>query len=128
MRYVIVGNGVAGSKAAETIRKRDAQGEIVVLAAEPVPCYRRPALVDYFLGGWPQEGLLGHAPSFYERARIDLRLDTAAVGLDPEAHRLTLADGATLDYDRLLLAVGVNLPRGGLPGSDLDGYLPNYHK
>jgi nitrite reductase (NADH) large subunit len=121
MRYVIVGNGVAGTKAAETIRKRDAQGEIVVLSDEKVPFYRRPALVDYFLEGWSQEGLLGHAQSFYERSRIDLRLETGAVGLDPEAHRLTLAGGETLDYDRLLLAVGVNLPRDWLPGSDLAG-------
>lgn len=121
MRYVIVGNGVAGTKAAETIRKRDAQGEILILSAEPVPFYRRPALVDYFLEGWPPEGLLGHAPSFYERARIDLRLATEATGLDPAAHRLTLAGGETLAYDRLLLAVGVNLPRGWLPGSDLAG-------
>jgi len=121
MRYVIVGNGVAGTKAAETIRKRDAQGEIIVLSAEKVPFYRRPALVDYFLKGWSRERLLGHAPAFYERRQIDLRLETTAVGLDPEAHRLTLAGGETLDYDRLLLAGGVNLPRGWLPGSDLNG-------
>jgi len=121
MRYLVVGNGVAGTKAAETIRKRDAQGEILVLSAEALPFYRRPALVDYFLEGWETSGLLGHAPAFYERARIDLRLGTAVVGLDPAGHRVTLAGGETLAYDRLLLAVGVNLPRGWLPGSDLEG-------
>ncbi len=121
MRYLIVGNGVAGTKAAETIRKRDAQGEIVLLSAEPVPFYRRPALVDHMLAGGPLEGLLGHARSFYETHRIDLRLETVAAGLDPRAHRLTLAGGETLEYDRLLLAVGVDLPPGWLPGSDLAG-------
>jgi NAD(P)H-nitrite reductase large subunit len=121
MRYVIVGNGVAGTKAAETIRKRDAQSEIVVLSAEPVPFYRRPALVDHLQGGGSIEGLLGRALSFYDRARISLRLGTAAVGLDPRAHSLTLANGETMAYDRLLLAVGVDLPQGWLPGSDLAG-------
>lgn len=121
MRYLIVGNGVAGTKAAETIRKRDGQGEIVMLSAEPVPFYRRPALVDHLLSGGPLEGLLGHARSFYEANRIDLRLGTAAVGLDPAAHRLYLSGGEALDYDRLLLAVGADLPRRWLPGSDLGG-------
>jgi NAD(P)H-nitrite reductase large subunit len=123
MRYVIVGNGVAGTKAAETIRKRDAQGEIVIFSAEEVPFYRRPALVDYLLKGGSYEGLLGHARSFYERAGIDLHLGTAAIGLDPAGHRLTLAHGETLAYDRLLLAVGVSLPNGWLPGSDLAGVV-----
>ena len=123
MRYVIVGNGVAGTKAAETIRRRDEQGEILILSAEVLPFYRRPALVEYLLGHTPLEALISRPEAFYRAAHIELRLNTPVVGLDPHAHRLTLAGGETLPYDRLLLAVGAELPKNWLPGSDLAGII-----
>jgi len=123
MRYLIVGNGVAGTKAAETIRRRDSEGQIVILSSEEHPFYRRPALVDYLLGDTSRQGLLARPESFYRQARIDLRLGTPAVGLDPQAHRLFLAGGEALAYDRLLLAVGVTLLPSWLPGSDLAGVM-----
>ncbi|MGB9722322.1 MAG: NAD(P)/FAD-dependent oxidoreductase [Chloroflexia bacterium] len=123
MRYVIVGNGVAGTKAAETIRRRDAQGEILVLSSEAFPFYRRPALVEYLVGRTPLEGLIGHPEAFYRAAGIEVRLNTPVVGLDPHAHRLTLAGGETVPYDRLLLAVGAERPKNWLPGSELAGMI-----
>lgn len=123
MHYVIVGNGVAGTKAAETIRRRDAEGRITIVSAEDWPFYRRPALADYIAGELSRERLLARPESFYRQARIDLRLGTPAVGLEPQARRLLLAGGEALPYDRLLLAVGVELPPGWLPGADLAGVL-----
>ncbi len=123
MRYVIVGNGVAGTKAAETIRRRDAEGEILVLSSESFPFYRRPALVEYLSGRTSLEALISRPGAFYRAAGIQVRLNTPVVGLDPHAHRLTLARGETLPYDRLLLAVGAERPRNWLPGSELDGVL-----
>jgi NAD(P)H-nitrite reductase large subunit len=123
MRYVIVGNGVAGTKAAETIRKRDAQGEIIILSAEEVPFYRRPALVEHLAGRVSREGLRGRPASFYADRDIVLRLGTAAVGLDAAAHQLVLASGDTLAYDRLLLAVGVDRSPDWLPGANLSGVV-----
>ncbi len=123
MRYVIVGNGVAGTKAAETIRRRDAQGEILVLSSEAFPFYRRPALVEYLTGRTPLEALISRPEAFYRAADIQVRLSTPVVGLDPHAHRLTLAGGETLPYDRLLLAVGAERQRNWLPGSDLAGVI-----
>ena len=121
MHYLIIGNGVAGTKAAETIRRRDPDGRITILSAEEQPFYRRPALVDYLLGDVSRQGLLARPESFYRQARIELRLGTPAVGLEPSAHRLLLAGGEALTYDRLLLAVGVELPPAWLPGADLAG-------
>ncbi len=121
MRYVIVGNGVAGTKAAETIRKRDAQGQIIIVSAEEVPFYRRPALVEHLAGRVSVAGLQGRPGSFYEDRRIELRLGTMAVGLDAAAHQLALADGEVLAYDRLLLAVGVERSADWLPGANLPG-------
>lgn len=124
MRYVIVGNGVAGTKAAETIRRRDPEGGIVVVSAEEVAFYRRPALVEHLIGRVPLDELWGRWPEvFYREAGIELRLGTSAVALNPHARQLTLTGGQVLDYDRLLLAVGVNRQTGWLPGSDLGGVI-----
>ncbi len=123
MRYLIVGNGVAGTKAAETIRRRDAAVEVIVLSAEQMPFYRRPALVEYLAGRVSQAGLLARPEAFYQQNRIDLRLDSPAAGLDAPAHRLALADGSWLDYDRLLLAVGVDRRPDWLPGAQLAGVV-----
>lgn len=123
MRYLIVGNGVAGTKAAETIRRRDPQGEIVVLSSESVPFYRRPALVEHLLGRVSQEGLLAKPEAFYQEARIDLRLQSTASELSPHDHRLTLAGGEVLEYDRLLLAVGLARSPDRFPGAELAGVV-----
>ncbi len=121
MRYVIVGNGVAGTKAAETIRKRAPGSEVIVLSEEAFPFYRRPSLVEHLRGRVPRDHLWGYPPSFYQEAGIDLRLKARVIDLNPRAHELTLADGKTLPYDRLLLAPGVRPQPHLLPGGDLEG-------
>lgn len=123
MRYVIVGNGVAGTKAAETIRRRDPVGEIIVLSKEEVPFYRRPSLVEHLVGKVPLDHLWGRPEDFYRQANIDLRLGTPAVALNAHARELTLGNGEVLAYDRLLLAMGLGRPAGGPPGSDLQGIV-----
>jgi nitrite reductase (NADH) large subunit len=124
MRYLIVGNGVAGTKAAETIRRRDPEGEIVVLSAEEVPFYRRPALVDHLVGRVPLDDLWGRWPeAFYREAGIELRLGATAARLNATTNQLTLDSGEVLSYDRLLLAVGLSPQKGWLPGSELEGVV-----
>lgn len=123
MRYVIVGNGVAGTKAAETIRRRDAQGEIIVLSAETVPFYRRPALVEYLLGRVSLEGLAGRPAALYRDLGIDLRLGATVVGINAQTGDVHLPGGEAIGYDRLLLAVGLSQASGVLPGADLAGVV-----
>ncbi|MGC8872835.1 MAG: FAD-dependent oxidoreductase [Chloroflexia bacterium] len=123
MRYVIVGNGVAGTKAAEVIRKREAEAEITILSAERVAFYRRPALVDHLSGRVPLEELRGRPACFYEENRIDLRLGTTVTGLDTRSYHVETASGERIPYDRLLLAVGVAPERGHIPGDTLSGLL-----
>ncbi len=123
MRYVIVGNGVAGTKAAETIGRRDQQAEVIVVSDEQDPFYRRPALVEHLAGRVSRESLVGRPEAFYQELGLDLRLGNAAVGLNPQEHQLSLADGEVLSYDRLLLAVGVDRKTGLLPGAELGGIV-----
>ena len=61
--YAIVGNGVAGLRAAELIRKNDRYEKITLLSDEPYPFYYRPQLAD-FIGGSAKESSLGSKQGF----------------------------------------------------------------
>jgi NAD(P)H-nitrite reductase large subunit len=126
MRYIIVGNGVAGTKAAETIRRRDREGQIVLLSDEPYPFYRRPALVEHLAGHVSLEGLSGRPKGFYKDMGVELHLSNPVVGMNAQTQQVTLSDGQELHYDKLLLAVGLKRKQGVIPGDNLDGILTLY--
>lgn len=105
-QYVIVGNGVAGITAAQAIVRADPAGEVHVFGAEPYPYYRRPRLWEFIADEIEQEALYFRPPEWYAKRSIHLHLGVRATSLDPAAHRLDLADGSHVNYDRLLLATG----------------------
>ncbi len=105
-RYVIVGNGVAGITAAQTIARADPSAEVHVFGAEPFPYYRRPHLWKFIAGELEQEKLYFRPQDWYAKHNIHLHLSARVTALDPAAHSLTLAGGRTVDYTRLLLATG----------------------
>jgi len=121
-RYVIVGGGIAAGRAADGIRKLDAEGRIALVCAEAHPPYQRPPLSKGYLTG--SEGLdhvyLKEADA-YAQDQVDLITGVAATALDRAAHQVTLADGQVLGYERLLLATGSQARRLPLPGGDLEG-------
>ena len=119
--FVIVGNGVTGIRAAEVLRRRVDDADITILAEEPYPFYRRPQLADFATGVVGEARLWAKKPAFYEENRLNVRLGSRAVALDPDAHAVTLADGAALTYDKLLVASGRRVGVGALKGSDLAG-------
>jgi nitrite reductase (NADH) large subunit len=106
MIYVIVGNGVAGVTAAQSIVRADPSAEVHIFGAEPYPYYRRPLLWEFIAGQIEQDELIFRPPEWYAQRGIHLHLGVPATTLDPAAHRLTLADGSQADYDRTLLATG----------------------
>ena len=106
MIYVIVGNGVAGVTAAQSIVRADPSAEVHIFGAEPYPYYRRPLLWEFIAGQIEQDELIFRPPEWYAQRGIHLHLGVRATTLDPAAHRLTLADGSQADYDRALLATG----------------------
>jgi len=106
MIYVIVGNGVAGVTAAQSIVRADPSAEVHIFGAEPYPYYRRPLLWEFIAGQIEQDELTFRPPEWYAQRGIHLHLGVPATTLDPAAHRLTLADGSQADYDRALLATG----------------------
>ena len=106
MKHVIVGNGVAGVTAAQSIVRADPSAEVHIFGAEPYPYYRRPLLWEFIAGQIEQDELTFRPPEWYAQRGIHLHLGVRATTLDPAAHRLTLADGSQADYDRAMLATG----------------------
>jgi nitrite reductase (NADH) large subunit len=121
--YVIIGNGVAGTKAASAIRGSNATAEITILSADDRPFYLRPKLADFIAGKIPEPSLAGKQLVFYARNGLTLRLNTRVDGLDTAKQQLRLTDGASVSYDSLLIASGGRPARPTFPGSDLDGVV-----
>ncbi len=121
-RYVIVGNGPAGVTAAETIRRHDESGDIRIVGGENAGFYSRPGLAYVLTGAIPEERLFSRPDSAYERAHVQRTVGTVRT-IEPRGHRLELADGEALRYDRLLLAVGARAVRPEIPGIELQGVV-----
>jgi 3-phenylpropionate/trans-cinnamate dioxygenase ferredoxin reductase subunit len=117
--YVIVGAGLAGAKAAETLRAEGFEGPVTLIGDEDEVPYERPPLSKgYLLGKDARDSAAVHPRAWYDEQRIDLRLGTAVTALDPAAHEVELAGGERLPYAKLLLATGSVVSRLAVPGGD----------
>lgn len=102
-RVVVVGAGLAGVTAVETLRSRGYDGALTLLDADPAPPYDRPPLSKSALRtGLPVEL---RPVDTWSRLDVDLRLGVRATGVDVARHALGTSEGP-LEYDRLLLATG----------------------
>ena len=120
-RFVIVGGGLAGAKAAETLRAENFDGEIVLFCDEPVRPYERPPLSKgILLGKAERDSAFVHPADWYETNGVDLRTGVTVAAIDPPSHLVTFA-GSTLPYDKLLLTAGASPRRLDIPGDALDG-------
>ena len=98
--FVIVGAGLAGAKAAETLREEGFDGRVVLLAEEDVRPYERPPLSKDYLRGEAEEGaIFVHDAGFYDAHEIELRTGTRVAELAPQASEVELAGGERIRYD-----------------------------
>jgi anthranilate 1,2-dioxygenase ferredoxin reductase subunit len=112
MRYVIIGAGPAGMRAAEVLHAQDAGADILLIGDEPHPPYDRPPLSKAFITDDLAPATLHLKPeSFYTEQRIALRLGTTATSIDRAAKHVQLADGERVAYDKLLIATGCRARR-----------------
>jgi 3-phenylpropionate/trans-cinnamate dioxygenase ferredoxin reductase component len=126
--FVIVGAGLAGAKAAETLRTEGFDGRVVLIGEEPHRPYERPPLSKQYLRGEQGfEDAAVHPAEFYDQHDIELRTSAKVQTLDATSRAVTLASGERLGYDGLLIATGATPRRLAVPGSELDGvhYLSN---
>ncbi|HMG79776.1 MAG TPA: FAD-dependent oxidoreductase [Xanthobacteraceae bacterium] len=123
-KIVIVGGGAAGFAAAEMLRRRGFGGSIVMVSNDTAPPVDRPNLSkDYLAGSAPEDWLPLRPNDFYGESKIDLRLATEVTAIDTKERQVRCANGASLDYDQLLLATGAEPVRLPVPAAD----LPHVH-
>jgi 3-phenylpropionate/trans-cinnamate dioxygenase ferredoxin reductase component len=120
--FVIIGGGLGGAKAAEALRDKGFDGQIVLCAEEEHLPYERPPLSKEFLAGKKSlSDFTVHDPAWYRDNDIDLRVGTRALSVDRAAHTVELPDNTTVGYDKVLLATGSRSRRLPIPGSDAAG-------
>ena len=120
--FVIVGAGLAGAKAAETLRAEGFDGRLVLFGEEAERPYERPPLSKAYLRGeTDRDSLYVHPEGFYAAHGIELRPSSPVGAIDPGSRQVELVSGERISHERLLLATGAAPRRLPLPGADLAG-------
>jgi len=123
-QFVIVGGGLAGAKAAETLRAEGFTGGVVLIGAESERPYERPPLSKgLLLGKSEPEAAYVHPADWYGANDVELRTGESVIAIDRDHRGVELASGTIIGYDRLLLTTGSAVRRLALHGTDLDGVL-----
>jgi NADPH-dependent 2,4-dienoyl-CoA reductase/sulfur reductase-like enzyme/pSer/pThr/pTyr-binding forkhead associated (FHA) protein len=118
--YLIIGNGIAGITAAETLRSEDPNATIGIVADDPLPVYYRPALKDYLAGRVDEERLWARPVHLYQEQKIFF-LSEHVEGIQAQQHKVQLQSRRQITYGKLLLANGASPARLSCPGCDLPG-------
>lgn len=113
--YLIIGGGIAGTTAAETIRKHDANGTIVIVSDEPHRLYSRVLLPHYVRGKIKREFVFLKSPEWYQNHSIVLKNNRTLARLDVASHVAMLDDGTEYHYRKLLLATGGHVRKLDFP-------------
>jgi nitrite reductase (NADH) large subunit len=119
--YLVIGNGVAGTTAAENIRKQDKKGNITIVTDEDLPFYWRIKLNEYISGDISEEQLLAKKEDWYRDQNITLKLKTRIVGADAQKKVVVTEDKEELAYDSLLIATGSHSFIPPIKGSEKRG-------
>jgi NADPH-dependent 2,4-dienoyl-CoA reductase/sulfur reductase-like enzyme/nitrite reductase/ring-hydroxylating ferredoxin subunit len=118
-RMVIVGGGAAGFSAAEMLRREGFDGSLALISSDDAPPYDRPnCSKDYLAGNAPEEWMPLRPDDYYQQQSIDLQLRAEVKEIDPQARQVTLGDGRSIPFDKLLLATGTEPVRLNIPGAD----------
>ena len=124
-RYVIIGTGVAGVTAAQAIHQKDPLGQLTIVGDDPDGYYSRPGIAYYLDKTIPEQQLFPFSAS-YLHTLIPTRVHARVTQLLPAQHKIVLADGCEIPYDRLLLATGSRATSLNFPGNDLQGVVSLY--
>ena len=121
--YVVIGDGAAGTTAAQYIRRRDPDGRITIYSDDPNAAYYRAALTNYLIGELREDQLFAVPPDFYTKNRIQ-RILARVASVDTANRRVVLASGgAPVAYDRLLIAAGSTPNPPPFAGAELSGVM-----
>jgi 3-phenylpropionate/trans-cinnamate dioxygenase ferredoxin reductase subunit len=119
--HVIIGDGIAGSSAAETVREADPEADVTVITEEGEALYNRILIKEFAKGKLPEAPISIHDPSWYEERDIDLVLNTHVTEVDTQAKEVHAHTGETYEYDTLLVATGGTPTQLPVENSDAEG-------
>jgi NADPH-dependent 2,4-dienoyl-CoA reductase/sulfur reductase-like enzyme/nitrite reductase/ring-hydroxylating ferredoxin subunit len=126
--FVILGAGIAGQTAAETLRQEGYQGRLIMITSEAELPYTRTALSKDFLQRDSGTDVPTLRPAaFFEEQGIEVWRDRLVTAVKPYEHSVTFADGDVLNYHQLLLATGGKARQLDVPGADLDHIFTLHH-
>jgi 3-phenylpropionate/trans-cinnamate dioxygenase ferredoxin reductase component len=120
--FLLVGGGMASANCAAELRRRGAEGSIVLVGREPEPPYERPPLSkEYLRGEQGREDAYVNPPEWYEENGVELRTRTNVMSLDTDARVAKLQGGDEVRFGKALIATGANVNILRVEGAELDG-------
>jgi NAD(P)H-nitrite reductase large subunit len=125
-QYVIIGNGIAGTTAAQTLRKNDTECSITLITDEPYPLYNRVALPRFLQGVITEPKVMMRTREWHEQQGITFLPETTVTAVDTEGRAVTLHDGRTLPYTALLVATGGRANPLRVPGAEGTRFIFNF--
>ena len=121
VEYLLIGGFACGYCAAE-LRKRGAEGEILLVGREPEPPYERPPLSkEYVRGESSREDAYVNPVPWYEENRVELRTGTNVMSLDAEGRTVKLQGGEEVGFEKALIATGANVNILRVDGAGQEG-------
>lgn len=125
---VVIGGGAGGATAARYIAK-DSEGAVNVTLVEPTRTYYTCFFSNLYIGGFKSIEDIGHSYGGLAKAGVNVVHDWA-IGVDRDAKTVTLAGGASLPYDKLILSPGIDFVDGAVPGWDISAQnaMPHAYK
>ncbi|WP_049901717.1 NAD(P)/FAD-dependent oxidoreductase [Natrinema sp. J7-1] len=120
-QYVIIGDGISGSSAAETLREEDPDAKITVITDGGEPLYNRILIKEHAKGKLPEAPISIHDEDWYQEREIDLLLNTHVTSVDTDAKVVNTHDSGEMPYDKLLVATGGTPTQLPVENSDADG-------
>ncbi|MCK4556552.1 MAG: FAD-dependent oxidoreductase, partial [Candidatus Aminicenantes bacterium] len=106
MRVIIIGNGLAGTIAAKTLREQDRTVEIDVFADEKYHYYPRPNLIEFLAGNLPLERIFAFPEEWYSEQNVNVHLEKSGIRIFPDSKEIEVAGRKREKYDFLVLANG----------------------
>lgn len=123
-KLVLIGNGMAGVRCIQNIRKEDANAfEITIFGTEAHVNYSRIMLSSVLQGGTSFEDIVINQPSWYEENNIRLFSGETVTEIDKINKVVKIDKCREVPYDKLIIATGSSPFILPLPGSDKEGVI-----
>lgn len=122
VEFLLIGGGLAAAHCAAELRKRGAEGSVLLVGREPEPPYERPPLSkEYLRGEAERDDAHVHPLSWYEENGVELKSGCNVLALDAEARTAKLQGGEEVAFGQALLATGANVNILRVEGAENEG-------